>query len=336
MPTHKCIYCLRELDANEFKSEHVIPQAFGTFEGNLTLNKSVCGECNQYFGDKLELIFARDSSEAYDRVRHGLKSPAELHDLLHQRLTFALANEGEWTGLRLALTAENGMAVVSPVPQVRFCSRRGDKQIFVTEAELEDPDESLLKEIDPTGGIAIFSPSELIEGRLIEALARMEIRFEKESDIPPPRINEAEIEVEVQTKIDPIVKRCVAKIAFNYLAYTSGDAFVHGESFHAVRSFVRQGEAPDYPVVSATDNPILADDQRHLRQTDGHLITVNWTSDRRHVIAQMSLFNRLTYRVSLARYFPGLWRPIRSGHHFDIESRSISELIGTSLIVPRF
>ncbi|MCH9012826.1 MAG: hypothetical protein IIA68_07190 [Proteobacteria bacterium] len=69
MLTHKCIYCLRDLDASDFRTEHVIPQAFGTFENNLTLNESVCGECNQYFGDNLELIFARDSFEAYDRVR---------------------------------------------------------------------------------------------------------------------------------------------------------------------------------------------------------------------------------------------------------------------------
>lgn len=336
MPTHKCIYCLRYLDANDFNAEHVIPEAFGKFEDNLVLNESVCGECNQYFGDNLELIFARDSFEAYDRVRHGLKSPAKLHDLGHRRLTFALADEGPWAGLRLALTAKNGMAVVSPVPQVRFCSRRGDQKIFVTEAELQNPDESLLKEIDPAGGIAIFSPSESTERRLIKALSRMEIRFEKKSDIPPPRIDEGEIEVEVQTKIDPIVNRCVAKIAFNYLAYTSGDSFVHGESFDAVRSFIRAGQKPGYRLVRVSDDPILADDLKHIRQTDGHLITVNWTRDNRHVIAQLSLFNRITYHVSLARYCSGLWRQIRSGHHFDIESRSTSELVGTSLIVPRF
>ena len=335
MLTHKCMYCLRDLDASDFRTEHVIPQAFGTFENNLTLNESVCGECNQYFGDNLELIFARDSFEAYDRVRYGLKSLAELHDLPHERLTFALADEGEWTGLRVALTAKDGTLIVTPVPQVRFCGRRGDKQIFVTQAELEELDESLLREIDPNGGIAIFAPSELIAGRFIQALARMGIQFEAKNDMPPPRIDEAEIEVEVRTKIDPIVKRCVAKIAFNYLAYTSGSAFAHSESFHAIRSFIREGQELGYPVIRVTDDPILANDFRHLRQTNGHLITVNWTRDNRHVIAQASLFNRFTYHVSLARLFSGVWRPIRSGHLSDIDSRSISELVGTSLIVPQ-
>jgi hypothetical protein len=336
MTTHVCIYCLRDLDADAFTTEHVIPQAFGRFDDNLTLNESVCGECNQFFGDNLEGIFARDSSEAYDRVLHGLKPPAELHDLLHYRLTFALAMEGEWTGLRLALKTENGMAVVSPIPQVRFSSRRGDKYIYVTAAELEDPDGRVLEEIDRTGGIGILSPSEEIEGRLIEALARIGINFEQQGDIAPPRIDEAEVEVEVQARIDPIIRRCVAKVAFNYLAYTSGADFVRGESFHAVRSFIREGREPNYPLVRVTDEPILADDLRHLRQTDGHLITVNWRPDNPHVIAQISLFNRITYHVSLARNLWGIWRPIRCGHHFEIGSRSISKLVGTSLIVPRF
>lgn len=336
MPTHICIYCLRDLDADAFKTEHIIPQAFGKFDDNLTLNESVCGECNQFFGDKLELIFARDSSEAYDRVVHSLKSPAELHDLLHHRLTFALAMEGEWTGLRLALKTENGMAVVGPVPQVRFSSNRGDEYIYVTEAELEEPDESLVRAIDRMGGIAIFSPSEEIEGRLIEALARISIHFEQQGDIAPPKIDKAEVEIEVQAKIDLIIRRCVAKIAFNYLAYTSGAGFVRGESFHAVRSFIREGQEPDYPLIRISDEPILTDDLRHLRQTDSHLTTVNWTRGNRHVIAQISLFNRITYHVSLARNFFGIWRPIRCGHHFDIGLRSISELVGTSLIVPRF
>ena len=335
MPTHKCIYCMRKLDADEFKTEHVIPQAFGKFEANLTLNESVCGECNQYFGDKLELIFARDSFEAYDRVRHGLKLPAELHDLLHERLTFALADEGKWTGFRLMLRDDAGTVVVGPVPQVRFCSSQGNEQIFVTELELENPDESLLKKIDLNGEIAIFSPSESVEGNLIEALTRMGVEFKKEGNAPFPKIDETDIEVEVQTKIDQIVKRCVAKIAFNYLTYTSGAAFVHGDNFNVVRSFIREGQVPDYLLVRVTDDPILSDDQRHYRQTDGHLVTVNWTPEKQHVIAQVSLFNRITYHVSLARGFSGFWREIRSGHLFDIGSRSISGLVGTSLIVPR-
>ena len=335
MPVHVCIYCLRELQADAFTTEHVIPQAFGSFDNNLTLNDAVCGDCNQFFGDELERIFARDSSEAYERVHRGLKSPAELHHLFHYRLTFALAMEGQWLGLRLALKTENGMIVVGPVPQVRFSNRRGDRYIYVTEIELTEQGENSLREVDRSAGIAVFSPTREIEERLIETLENIGIQFEKRGDIEPPRIEEADVEIAVQAIIDPIIRRCVAKIAFNYLAYTSGADFVRGRSFQAVRSFIKEGQVPNYPLIRISSVPILADDLRYLRQTDGHLVTVNWTPDGRHVIAQLSLFNRITYHVILAREYLGVWRQIRRGHHFDISSRSISELTPTSLIVPR-
>ena len=74
MPELKCIFCLEGDPAEGFNTEHVIPRAFGTFENNLTLTDMVCRSCNQFFGDNLELIFARDSFEAYDRILHGLNT----------------------------------------------------------------------------------------------------------------------------------------------------------------------------------------------------------------------------------------------------------------------
>jgi len=60
----KCIYCLKEKNSNEFrKREHVIPQMFGRFKNNLILRGLVCDNCNQYFGDNLELALGRDTIE---------------------------------------------------------------------------------------------------------------------------------------------------------------------------------------------------------------------------------------------------------------------------------
>jgi len=55
-----CIYCLKDSNNVSFKkSEHVLPQSFGVFENNFTLNGVVCDSCNKYFGDNLELDLAR-------------------------------------------------------------------------------------------------------------------------------------------------------------------------------------------------------------------------------------------------------------------------------------
>ena len=55
---NQCIYC-RELNL-KYSDEHVIPRSFGTFGcDTLTLNDSVCSDCNQLFGDTIENKLAR-------------------------------------------------------------------------------------------------------------------------------------------------------------------------------------------------------------------------------------------------------------------------------------
>lgn len=59
----KCIYCLEDKPISEYrKREHVIPQCFGNFmPNNLILHKTVCDNCNQYFGDIIELNLGKDT-----------------------------------------------------------------------------------------------------------------------------------------------------------------------------------------------------------------------------------------------------------------------------------
>jgi hypothetical protein len=329
-----CVYCLRNVPISGFNTEHVILQALGSFENNLTLNQLVCRECNQFFGDNLDRIFARDSFEAYDRIKQGLKRAAEIADLPQERLTFTVAQEGEWNGLRLRLVAPDGLDAVELVPQVGLPKKGQLGWIFLTEAELADPDRSFPAEVDTKGQIRVIAPSAEVQQRLVDLLARKGVLFTEQRALSLPGPAIGEIEIYVNTKVDPIVKRCVAKMVFNYLAYVTSREFVLLPSFDAIRAYIRRGESPGYLLVAADDRPILRKDSRTQRQTAGNLVTVNWTGDRRHVVGQFSPFNRVTYRVSLARDFSGLWRPIRSGHHFDLGTRTVTLLAGTSLHVP--
>jgi hypothetical protein len=334
MPQLKCIYCLQDVAPEGFNTEHVISRAFGTFENNLTLTDMVCCTCNQFFGDNLERAFARDSFEAYDRIHRGVIPPSAIEVWPQDRLTFTAALTGEWSGLRLRLVASGDGLTVEPLPQVGLPRRDNAGWVYLTEPELADSDRELPREYDRHGQIRIIAPSAKVQDRLIDLLAQRGIQFRAEGEFAPPNAETGEIEVYVNTRIDPIIKRCIAKMVFNYLARVTDREFVLLPAFDSVRAYIRHGASPGYLLVDADDTPILADDRRTLRQTDGHLVTVNWTPDNRHVVGQLSLFNRARYRVNLARGFSGLWRPIRSGHHFDIDTRRISPLAVTSLYVP--
>lgn len=70
-----------------------------------------------------------------------------------------------------------------------------------------------------------------------------------------------------------------------------------------------------------------------LKEEDGQVavdlapqVRFAWTLDPRAVIGQVSLFNGPTHTVILVQSYRGIWRYIRSGHHFDLETRRVSQL----------
>ena len=327
-----CIYCLHQHDVSRFNKEHVLSQAFGTFEQNLTLD-CVCSECNHYFSRTIELAYTRDSFEAFLRLHYGIKPAREVGDLGHRRLSITLGGDDWWNGCHIELTEEDGHVSVGLVPQVRF-GRRSGGWVYVTEAVLADETKPLPSDIDTTNEIRLLSRESQpeMEDRLIALLATRGIPFTRlgYSSQPPPS-HDGHAPLDLVVRFDSMIFGCVAKIAFNYMAWVAGADFVRSDSFDGVRKFIRYGSPSPYSVVIPHSHPILFDDTSTRRQTNGHLLTLGWERDSRGVVAEVSPFNEITYRVALTRNYKGLWRDIRSGHHFDIESRRVSRLLGTRL-----
>jgi len=327
-----CIYCKRELVESEFNKEHVLPRAFGTFENNLTLIEIVCKECNSFFSTALELYLARDSIEAVQRLERGLK-PLELeNELRQQRVGYSIDVEGPWEGARLQLGVEDNELVVGLVPQVGFHKKAGgERRLFITEEELATSD-AWRDRVDPAGNLLVAAPSIEVRDRIIAKLKEKGISFTATMEMPAPPTESGRVLTETAVKIDSVIRRAVAKIAFNYAAFTAGPVLLLDPAFDVTRRFIRFGDKPDYPLVVVDDVPILYDDMRTARQTSGHLITLEWAPCGRDAVSQVALFNWIRYRISVGRHFTGIWREIRSGHHFDHESRQIHQLVG----LPKF
>ena len=51
-------------------------------------------------------------------------------------------------------------------------------------------------------------------------------------------------------------------------------------------------------------------------------------------LAKESIFNILTHEVVLTPNYSGMWRDIRTGHHFDITNRRISKLHNAIFVRP--
>jgi hypothetical protein len=333
---HHCIYCLRYLSAQEFDREHVISQAFGKFKHAPVLHHCVCRECNQGFANELELPFARGAFEGMLRYKIGVRTPPD-GDIRLRYVELAIPDgNSDWSGVRLKLTSGGYGLHVNVASQAAFFDKDRETWIYVTSDEIDAGVLAELLNDRPDlrkNDIRVYGSSKLEHSTIVSKLSEHGINLEGLGELRPPTglLNKSHMEVDLTSTIDLCIRRCVAKYALNYLAYVRGAEFVLLSDFNAIRQFVRYGKVQAYPLVVPSANPILNDDQALARQTSGHLLTLGWTDSLSDLVGQVSLFNTITYRVSLCRAFSGpLWVPVRKGAHYDIAYMTVGDLVGVS------
>jgi len=295
----------------------VVSEAAGSFENNLPKLRCVCSDCNAYFGINLEPAFFWGTIEAYMRLYTGARPAEGISKLAQGRLSFAIQTPGPWHGVRLTLLNEDDRVVTSLVPQVGFqtVGPRGGF-VYVTRDELLAGD-TLPPGICLDLGIKLIVPSKEVERELIELLAQRGIRFREYGPMPPPPTEDDGVLTTIKTPIDDVVRRYVAKLAFNYLARFAGPDFALRSCFDPIRRYVRFGTVPSWPFFSMTDESPLSDETKELRYTRGHVLGVHWPRYSHDVLAKVRLFNGPTYQLILSRDVRELWRPLTHAHLFD-------------------
>lgn len=321
----KCIYCLKDKDESQFrKVEHVIPQSFGLFEDNLTLKGIVCDECNQYFGDYLEINLARDSIEGLLRFMYGYKNKEDYKSMgKRSKLIFKLASEGTYKNAFAYLEYSDSEADVTPKPLPQIGFRKNPKSDYIyypmenipSKQELIDQGYAL---DEPRSFIIVSSDTE----EAVKLLKEKGIELKHNEALEENLISQ-EPEIDVQRAFDDILQRAIAKISFNYLSYWEKEDFAYNNSFNDVRNFILKGTRTSYPMISYDTESILADEKSLTHSRDGHIITVNWTADGVSIVGQVSLYNLLRYKVTLARKFIGEKRKIKRGHFFNVCDKRI-------------
>jgi hypothetical protein len=328
----KCIYCLEDKTVTDFNIDHVIPESFGSFKNNFTLIETVCSECNQYFGNELELFLGRDTFEGMLRYTYEVKAPNEFKFLNNRRLLFRLKEEGSWKGaiLQLKYSEDQNKVVVDAVKQVGFQKKDSGEWEFFEVKDIKSKDDLEEQGFIVRGKkilrmlcISAEQKEEMKEqlgekGFKVDTVGEEEIPFE---------FDEKTVNIEIRGTVDRIIFRGIGKIAFNYLAFIEGKDFVLDNNFNEIRHFIKFGESGNIRLVIIQKEPILFVEKRFgLKETNGHMITLEWNATKTSISSQVTLFNEIVYRVFLSRYYWGVYREISTGHHFDLESRRISKL----------
>ncbi len=334
----RCIYCLEDKPSDEFKNrEHVLPQCYGTFTpNNLILNQTVCDKCNQYFGDNIELHLGRDTIEGIQRYRHGIKSSGKPK---HERLKFKI-DEGELRGI-IVTPIYSGIPNeidIEPVLQVGFFKNDEQKYVY-----FEPEDIPPVKELKKQGyemkgkNIKLIEKNDKEREFLLKILKErgMHTKLEDRQEWPEDVKKRKKVLIKITARIGLIIYRGIAKIAFNYLTYIERRDLALSEEFNGIRNFIRYGKGNSNDYFAVNQPPILYDDRRlkryNMRVTNGHLVTIEWRG--LNLISQVSIFNMNTYLVKLCSNYKTIWRPIASGHHFDVKTKEVSKLI---VLNPRF
>lgn len=329
----KCIYCLREKGECTFENtEHVIPQSFGKFNNNFTLNEIVCDDCNKYFGDNLEIFLARDSLEGFLRAIYQVKISANL-EFPKERTILRLKEKGEWKSalVQLKYSESEGKIFSELMTQVGFLRKDIREFEFLSLGKIP-----LKKELDDMGYyskgkkiLKIFYRNDEENKLLNNELKEKGFNLEKEeAEILPFEHSNQSVLHEIDITVDHINCRAMGKITFNYLTHFMGQEFALNENFNDIRRYIRYGEQSENAFVKIKNTPIIKDEEIiGCQVTKNHLITLGWSVNSFAVISQVALFNSIKYDVVHCKNFRGIHRPMEFGHHFDIDSKEIKNLL---------
>jgi len=315
----------------------VIPKSFGKFKSNLTLINVVCKSCNDYFSRELELMLGRDSFEGMLRYKHGIKEHGEFRQVHSDRLTLKIECDENWKGaiVEFKPTEAHPEGEVNPVPQVGFRKKDSEEWEFFQAGKLKTKTELERLGFITSGikSIKILCPSTLDEDNIRLELEKNGINLNSEEDEALHfDLSGKESQVSIEGIVDKLTHRVMAKIAFNYLACQEGSIFALCNDFNEIRDFIRHGKETKYSSVVVDSKPILYYEQRlDAKETHGHILTLNWDPNDVSPYSSVTLFNRLVYKITFCKRFLGLYRKIRIGHHFNTDSKAVTQLLNPYL-----
>lgn len=321
----RCMYC-PSTGTKRFPAEHVIPRSFGTFRNNLTLH-CVCGDCNHFFGGHLEIHFARATGEGVVRYRHGLRAsppPGAESDVFTARIS----SPGPLFGVQVRLTpnaSRNGLGF-DWIPQVCFEEEGTTSRCWFTEDRLTP---EFLKDVRFGSKVFFAVPTRAdwvrLRAKLISLGFKLGGEAKSEQFAPQTTFN-----ARLRWSFDTAIRRCLAKIAFNHLAYITGENpdFLERPDFDEIRNYVRRGvpdgeNDPGLVFVESTEAQLGFSSPAPIG--GGHLIVTSWDAVNRAIISHVTIFGALGYRIVLCKDYRGVWFDILKGHYFDVGNREVRE-----------
>jgi hypothetical protein len=326
----RCIYCLEDKSQDCFSGrEHVLPQSFGKFdEQNLTLRGKVCDECNSFFANNLDNFLARDTYEGFLRFSHGVQDPKDYKHMGKRASLTASPLEGPFKNARMHFEYDetvHGMRSVL-LEQIGFKLRDSEEYEFFLVKDFPKVEDFDPSKYDLTHERS-FLTIEVSEETASRLLGSLNLVFRPKEEIRQHSEGNQKVEVAIESVLTEPVCRCLAKIAFNYLANWNATETMLSACFDDIRSYIRYGKGTRGMFLIPRDEAILGGEPSEGWRVLGHILTVFSVPQKGFVIGLVSLFNQMSYWILLARLPAPSDARLEKGHLFAIPSREVVELI---------
>lgn len=317
-----CIYCSTDTAADGFDREHVLPQGLGTFKQAPVLHSSVCAKCNRYFGQSLDLTLLRGSDEGLQRFLIGARPVGGISKFRYDHVTIRHAMPDDYQGalVRLKPDPHSADRIRGEYPdQIGFSKRDGEGFIWLYAHELDRAFLDAHTEIDLAGEVRIYAEDREL---IISRLRALGIHPSNWRPLRSSVRDGEEATVVIESEISRGICRAIAKIAFNYLAFTHGAEFVRAGSFDDIRRFVRFDEGPSEFVNYDSEEIVALEGDRGRPAV--HMLCTEPSVEDEAILGQVQLFGGIRYQVLLALEVPPDFSP--SGHMFNPATRTITAM----------
>lgn len=219
-----------------------MPQAFGRFGEDNPVLDCVCKLCNDRLGRELEQSFAYSSIEGVHRFVAGLRPAQKFRPHQASDIGGILINEGPLSGCvaDFRVSADGATVLMVPRPQVGF-GKTPDGPFQWYPPDCLPAREQLQKVFGPTPPFVQWVGTVDDAKIVAELAARCTLVG---GDVHERHVPDGVAQADVLGTITKKHTRTIAKIAFNYLAFTNlGLAYL--PELHDVRQFVLHG-TPDW------------------------------------------------------------------------------------------
>src|SRR5712664_336205 len=325
--TRQCIYCLQSKRLCLFNTEHVLPQSFGKFKNNLTID-CTCEECNSYFANGFELSLGRDSLEGFERFRRGLKRVTEYKHLGKTARNFVRVETPGVTYGAIAFPRPNraGSFAVGLASQIGFGRREEDQPLWFEIDNL--PTWSELRKLlgIPPGKIDTVFVRGLETAPESGREALKAKGFPLESFVETRPVNEGvspgHVQVQHSFPIGSPQFRAMSKISLNYVAAIFGSQIALMPQLNEIRRFVRYAETvPPKTIAFSRSSQVVkfADSS-----SQGHYILVQTIGNR--LLANVSLFCEFDYQIWLSSVPFLVEVNLNAGDFFDLRAQNVQAL----------